>query len=337
VRDTAEGTPALVTGASGFIGRHLVRRLLSRNRCVIALAGSERSLEDLASPLLEIRAGRIEDEACCRELLTPGLAVFHLAAVRNQPKRSLDAFNRINVQASCALARACAEAGASVFVNVSTALVFGPGETPRREEDASGEGPADGGYVWSKRECARRVQEIGAAGLRVVTVYPGIVFGPDEKTHPNRVTSHIRSLLRTRVDWAIGGGGQRRNLVFVQDVVDGILLAESAGRDGRGYILGGENWSPRELNRAALAAAGASARARLSVPVALARFAARAADRMRRFPRAAGYERAVDTLSRPWCFSSERAGKELGYCCTPLREAVARTVQFLKAGADDRG
>ena len=339
MRDEIPGTecPALVTGATGFIGRHLVRTLLQQNRRVLALAGSPGQLDDLACPRLEILSGRVEDARSYRDHLTSDLAVFHLAATRNRPSAFIDRFRDTNVSACYALAEACARAGVAAFVHISSAVVFGGSGSPRTEEDGFSNDAAAGGYQWSRQQGCRRIQELAAAGLRVVTVYPTIVFGPDERTHPNRITNHLRTLLRTRIDWVVGGGAHRRNLVFVSDVVDGILLAESSGQSGQGYILGGEDWSPRELNRAALAASGKTALLHFSVPVALARLAARAADRIRRFPRAVGYEQAVDTLAREWCFNSRRAVDELGYRWMPIREGVRRTVEFLKAGADDRG
>ena len=141
-------------------------------------------------------------------------------------------------------------------------------------------------------------------------------------------------LLRNRIDWTVGGGTERRNLVLVSDVVQGILLAESAGRAGRGYILGGEEWAPRDVNRVSLEEAGKKPRLRVSVPLPLARTAARVADRIRGFPRAVGYEQAVETLAREWCCSSQRAENELGYRRTPVREGIRRTLDFLKAGED---
>ncbi len=326
---------ALVTGASGFIGRHLVRGLLARGRKVMALARSPGCLDDLASPRLEVLPARIEEIARFEGRLGSDVTVFHLAAARNAPSRSIDRFRDVNVTACCALAETCRRARIAVFVNISSAVVFGPGPAPRSEEGGFPDGAPPGGYRWSRQEACRRLEDIAAAGLRLVTVYPTIVFGPDDRTHPNRITGHIRALLRNRIDWTIGGGMQRRNLVLVNDVVEGILLAESAGRSGRGYILGGEDWTPRDVNRVSLQEAGKEALLRVSVPLSLALTTARAADRIRGFPRAVGYEQAVDTLARHWCFSSRRAEDELGYRPTPVREAIRRTVDFLKAGEND--
>lgn len=339
MRDEASGIegPALVTGATGFIGRHLVRALLRKDREVLALTRSPGELRDLAGPRLQVLTGCLEDPLSYQPRLCGELAVFHLAGVRNQPSASLERFRATNVSGCAALAGACARARVAVFVHVSSALVFGGGERPRTEADGFSTDAPDTGYEWSKQEGCRRVQELAGSGMRAVTVFPTIVFGPDERSHPNRVTSHVRTLLRTRIDVVVGGGGRRRNLVYVSDVVEGILLAEKAGRSGDGYILGGEDWSHRDFNRAALEAAGTTAVLRASIPLVCARLAARAADRVRGFPRAGGYEQAVDTLARDWCFDSRKAVDALGYRSMPVREGIRRTVQFLKASMHERG
>ncbi len=329
--------PALVTGATGFIGRHLVRALLGGDREVLALGRSPDALRGLVGPRLQILPGCVEDPASYRNRLNRDVAVFHLAAARNRPSAALDRFRETNVLGCGLLAETCARAQVAVFVHVSSAVVFGSGARPRTEADGFSTDAPAGGYQWSRQEGCLRVQELAASGLPAVTVFPTIVFGPDERSHPNRVTSGLRALLRTRADVVLGGGRCRRNLVFVSDVVDGILMAERSGAVGAGYILGGEDWSHRDLNRAALEAAGSSSLVRASVPLSCTRLAARAADRVRGFPRASGYEQAVETLARDWCFSSSRAVEALEYRWLPVREGVRRTVEFLKAGSNERG
>src|SRR5581483_1421491 len=103
---------------------------------------------------------------------------------------------------------------------------------------------------------------------------PSIVYGPDLPAHPNRITSEVRRLLKGGPRIWIGGGRQRRDLVFVDDVIRGILAAEERGGVGEEYLLTGEEISPRELAERALALAGARAGRVLPLPAAAARTAA---------------------------------------------------------------
>jgi nucleoside-diphosphate-sugar epimerase len=162
-----------------------------------------------------------------------------------------------------------------------------------------------------------------------VSLFPAIVFGPDAPGHPNRVTAHLRTLLRTGLDVVVAGGTQRRSLVYVEDVVQGLLLAETRARPGAELILGGDDVAPRELNRLALAMAGRPVRARLSVPLPLARAAAALADFSRGHSRRSGYASALSLLTREWCFSSRSAQREVGYSWRPLRTGLERTLRFI--------
>ena len=119
-----EGTEnAFVTGASGFLGQHLVLDLLSQCRQVFYLC-RRRTGEEPAG--IRIIDGALEDPESYRGSLNAGTTVFHLAAVRNRPGNGAAAMDRVNVTATLDLARAALRANVRRFVYVSTALVYGP-------------------------------------------------------------------------------------------------------------------------------------------------------------------------------------------------------------------
>jgi dihydroflavonol-4-reductase len=144
----------------------------------------------------------------------------------------------------------------------------------------------------------------------------------------------MRRLLSTRLEVRIGGGRQARNLVYVGDVVRGLLLAEERGLPGEELILGGEDVSPRDFSRLVLAQAGLKTRAVLPVPAGLARAVARIADKVRRFEDGCGYSSAVRTVCLAWRFSSQRARRRLGYEPLPLAEGIGRTLHWIQSGKE---
>jgi nucleoside-diphosphate-sugar epimerase len=336
--------PALVTGASGFLGRPLVAALLAAGRPVTALCRRPDDLAFLASAgRLRIVQGDLRDPSAWKPLLAPGLAVFHLAAARSLPGVTARELEEVNVGATLALARAAAEAGVARYVHVATALIYGPASEgrPRTEEDELQDRPGEAShfstYVRTRAAAVRAVRELARAGLRAVTVCPAVIYGPDAPGHPNRVTSEIRRLLRTRAEVRIGGGEALRDLVHVDDVVRGLLLAEERAAPGDELILGGEAASPREFARQVFGAAGARRRAALPVAAGLALAAARLADRLGGHDPGCGRTAAVRTLLLPWRFSSERARQRLGYRSTPLAEGLARTVRWVLSTGDEMG
>jgi dihydroflavonol-4-reductase len=189
--------------------------------------------------------------------------------------------------------------------------------------------------VLSKAEAVRGIRTLAREGLPAVTVCPSIVFGPDHPSHPNRITSEIRRLLRGGPRIWLAGGRQPRNLVFVDDVVRGLLAAEERGAVGEEYLLGGEEISPRELSARVLALAPARrgvalSGLTLSLPAGAASRIAGIVDRLRGYDPGGGYATAVETLRREWRFSSGKARRDLGYQPLPLVEGLARTVDGLR-------
>jgi dihydroflavonol-4-reductase len=320
---------ALVTGASGFLGRHLVRALLEAGRPVIALCRDSSALAALQSsqPSLRIVSGDLREPASYAPWLAAGTSVFHLAAVRNHPRARVRDMEEGNVRATAELARRSLEAGVGRFIQVSTVLAHGPSDVP--SEDA----PL-GAYAESKARADREVRRLAAEGLPAVIVRPAIVFGPDHPSHPNRVTSEIRRLLRQRVIRVVAGGRQARNLVYVEDVVRGLLAADAArhcGAMGEEYVLGGEEIAPRDFGRLVLSLAGLRPAATLSLPAGPALALARTADRLRGSDTGSGYAIAVQVLLHEWRFSSDRAARDLEYRPLSVAEGLARTIEWLRA------
>lgn len=309
----------LVTGASGFLGRHLVRALLDAGREAVALSRS--GLPGLQSPALRIITGDIRDSDSYAPWLGPGTTVFHLASVRNHPRTRARELDEINVHATAELARRSLEAGVRRFVHVATALIHG----------AVGDGGAPfGAYAESKAKAVQEIQRQAGAGLPAVVVSPAIVYGPDHPSRPNRITSEIRRLLRRRVVRVVAGGRAARNLVHVDGVVRGLLAAEERGAVGEEYLLGGEEIAPRDFGRLVLSLAGLEPAATLSLPAGAALAAAWVADRLNRSDPGTGYAPAVRTLLREWRFSSDKAKRDLEYRPIPLSEGLRRTIEWVR-------
>jgi dihydroflavonol-4-reductase len=316
---------ALVTGASGFLGRHLIRALLDAGRSVVALSRDATALSDLRHPALRITLGDIRDPASYSPWLASGISVFHLAAARNQPHVRGREMEEINLRATAELARRSLDAGVARFVHVSTALIHGP---------ADGDGAPFGTYMESKARAVREIRRLAAAGLPAVIGCPAIVFGPDHPSHPNRITSEIRRLLRQRVLRVVGGGRQARNLVHVADVVRGLLAAERHGSVGEEYVLGGEEITPRDFGHLVLSLAGLRPLATLALPATPLIAMARVADRIRKAEPGTGYTTAAQVLLREWRFGSDRARRDLEYRPLPLAEGLAQTINWVRASND---
>lgn len=172
---------------------------------MVALCRRPGGLASLQHPDLRIAAGDLRDPAFYTPLLRPGISVFHLAGARNQPRVQVREMEEVNVEATLTLARRAAESGAGRFVHAATALIYGPsnGEVLSEQDDLDS---CTSAYARSKAEAVRGIRQLAREGLPAVIVCPTIVFGPDHPSHPNRVTSEIRRLLRGGLRGGRGSG-----------------------------------------------------------------------------------------------------------------------------------
>jgi len=318
-----------LTGATGFIGRHLLTTLLEQDRSVIALCRSKNSLREFKNPLLKVVEGSLEDYRSYESVLKDTKTVIHLAASRNTIGISLSDLLETNVKATLNLARSSQKAGIDKFIYISTALLHPRLDKPGNRNNIKLPDKLENNYLLSRRKVLDDLNSMVDIGFPLITISPTIVFGPDYPDHPNRITKHIRNLRRFRFDIVIRGGSNVRNLVYIDDVVYGIIEAEKYGKTGETYILGGEEISHRQLNMTVLKISGQKPLFSISVPEPVAIGTARVLDLFWGYEKGSGFEAAVNMLLTDWFFSTKKAKKDLNYTPLPISQAISRTITHI--------
>jgi nucleoside-diphosphate-sugar epimerase len=299
---------AFVTGASGFIGGALTRRLVGEGWDVSALARSERS----AAAVRELGAGAVKgdlDDAGAMAAGAKGCDVaFHCAAHLGEWGDPSD-FERVNVTGTANAVRAAADAGVPRFVHVGTEAALMHGEPLVNVDETAPLQPDSSALYPRTKARAERVARDGGA----VVVRPRLVWGVGDTTILPALADAVR---RGRFAW-IGGGGHRTSTTHVDNVVEGLLLGARKGEPGEAYfVTDGEPQVFREFVTRLLATQGIDAPAR-SLPRGLAAGLARMGE---------GAWRALPLPGQPpitrlafWLASQEctidisRARRDLGY------------------------
>lgn len=316
---------ALVTGAGGFIGAHLVSAL--------AAAGAEVRAFDLDPPAevpagVEPIAGDLLDPAALAAAIEGCGAVFHLAAVYSFSRAEAAAMQRINVEGTRMLLEACARGGGGRrVVHTSSCSTCGP--VPGRPATERDEPPAFElavPYKRTKVEGERLALRAAQEGLDVVVVNPTTPVGPGDR-RPTPTGKMVADVARGRARAYLAGG--YLNIVAVEDVARGHLLAHERGVSGERYLLGGENLSMREVFAAVARAAGRRP-PRLGVPWRLADGAARIAGAtlgaVGREPKLLVHDE-VRLARHPMTFDDAKARRRLGYRSRPAAEALAEAAR----------
>jgi dihydroflavonol-4-reductase len=316
---------ALVTGAGGFIGAHVVSAL--------AAAGAEVRAFDLDPPAevpagVEPLAGDLLDPAALGAAIEGCDAVFHLAAIYSFSRSQAAAMQRINVEGTRVLLEACARGGERRrVVHTSSCSTCGP--VPGRPATERDEPPAFElavPYKRTKVEGERLALRAAQDGLDVVIVNPTTPVGPGDR-RPTPTGKMVADVAQGRARAYLAGG--YLNVVGVEDVARGHLLAHERGGSGQRYLLGGENLSMREVFAAVARAAGRRP-PRLGVPWRLADGAARIAGAtlgaVGREPKLLVHDE-VRLARHPMTFDDAKARRELGYQSRPAAEALAEAAR----------
>jgi dihydroflavonol-4-reductase len=303
---------ALVTGATGFVGAAVARALLAAGSQVCALVRASSDRTNLQSLSVEIAVGDLTDRASLDRALVGCDAVFHVAADYRLGARVPGELYQNNVEGTRNVLEAARAAAVKRVVYTSSVATIGLPADGSPGDETTPVALADmiGHYKRSKFLAEQIVLNAGKSGLPVVVVNPSTPIGPgDVKPTPTGriVLDAARGLTPAYVDTGL-------NIVHVDDVAAGHLLAYERGRIGERYILGGANMTLLEVLTQIAQLVGRSApRIRLPhaaiLPIA---FVAEAFSKVSGRPTRISVE-SVRMARKRMYFSSAKAERELGY------------------------
>jgi dihydroflavonol-4-reductase len=320
----------LVTGATGFVGSAVARALLADGRRVRVLLRRSSDRRNLAGLAVEEAIGSLEDSASLAAAVEGVGVLYHVAADYRLWVRDPDAMYAANVTGTERLMTAALAAGVRRIVYTSSVATLGLSENGAPADEASASTLDDmiGPYKRSKFLAEEAVKGlVRERGLPAVIVNPSTPIGPrDVKPTPTgrMIVEAASGRMPAFVDTGL-------NLVHVDDVAAGHLMAERHGRIGERYILGGDDMSLHDI-LADIARLAGRAPPVVRLPIAAVWPVAIAAET---WGKATGSEPFVtrDGLRmarKKMFFSSAKAKRELGYRARPAGEGLAEAIAWFR-------
>lgn len=229
------GKTVLITGATGLLGKNTAIGVMKAGGRVRAFVRNPVRAGRLAELGAEIVSGDMGDPDSIRAAVQGCQAVFHFAGLLTEflPYRE---FHQINVEGTRLLAEAALDAGVERFLHVSTIAVYGMSTTGLIDE-SSPRIKSEQNYSDSKLEGERIILDLVTnRGLPAVVVQPAQVYGPGDESWTLGPIEKIRSGSMILVD----GGKGLLQPIYLDDVIEGILLAMRLGKEGQVYLLCGD-------------------------------------------------------------------------------------------------
>jgi dihydroflavonol-4-reductase len=323
------GGKTLVTGGTGFVGRAVVEELLAAGRPVRVLARNPNH-PALAGLAVEVAAGDLKDPESLKQALAGCTNLFHVAADYRLWVPDPATMYAVNVDGTRQLLTAAAAQGLARVVYTSTVGTLGnPGDgTPGTEETPVHLEDMVGHYKRSKFLAEAVALDFARQGLPLVVVNPSTPVGPWD-SRPTPTGQMIVDFIKRRMPAFLETG---LNLIHVQDVARGHLLAEAHGQVGEKYILGNENLSLSQIFHLLAEITGIPAPTVklpywpvLGLAYADEFFATYIRRRPPRMP-----VTAIRMAKKFMYFDNRKAIEYLGLSVTPVRQALADAVAWFQ-------
>jgi NAD+-dependent farnesol dehydrogenase len=306
----------LVTGGTGYLGRAVVTALTARGHHIVLFARTATGSGLPGRPI----DGDIRNADALHAAAQGCHAIVHMAALVSIWRRRPRDFDEVNVNGLRNVLAAARTSGVRKVVYTSSFLALPP---------------SDGGGVVQTNDYQRTkiaAEQVAAAaeraGVPLVRLYPGVVYGPGELTEGNLVGRLVRDHLRHRLPGLVG---PRRiwSYAYVDDVARAYVEAIERGRAGSQYRLGGENVPQIRVFEIVRELTGRRVPRR--IPCAVAEIVGVVEEARARLTGATPLltRGTVDIFRHDWALDSSAAARDLDYSITPLTAGIARLVAAL--------
>jgi nucleoside-diphosphate-sugar epimerase len=341
----------LVTGASGFIGVHLVHRLRARGDRVVCLVRATSRVDALRAAGAELIVGCVNDRAAINSAIARSKprVVFHLAGLVRA--NNLEDFMEVNSRGVESVAATCAEqVNPPVLLLVSSLAAAGPvvgGGGPKLERDA----PSPVSNYGRSKLAGEHAAKKYAAEVPITIVRPCVVFGPGDRA----VYEMFKPINRFNVHLVPRRGDRRVSFIAVEDLVELIVIGAERGErlvpseaegtvarngvksefQGCGlYFVAAESLSYVELGNAIARSLGRECPRTICLPGWILRVMGSCGDivsRMRNRPAWLNSDKVSEALAGSWTCSSEKARQQLGWSpAQPLADRLRETSHWYR-------
>jgi dihydroflavonol-4-reductase len=320
---------ALVTGATGFVGAAVARALIAAGWQVRVLARSGSDRSNLRELAVEVVEGDLNDPDSLQRALEGCLGLFHAAADYRLGARDPAQLYRTNVEGTRNILDAARMSGVARIVYTSSVATIGipPDGSPGNERTAVSLSHMIGHYKRSKYLAEEAVCDAARAGMSVVIVNPSTPVGPGD-IKPTPTGQLVLDAARGRMPAYVDTG---LNIVHVDDVAAGHLLAYERGRSGERYILGGDDLT-LQMILAQISRLVGRKPPRIRLPYAAVLPIAYLAEGFAKVSGRSGRVtlEGVRMSRKRMYFSSGKAVSELGYRWRPPLEAFDDAVRWFR-------
>jgi len=321
-------TNILITGGTGFIGIHLVKRLsnLGHNLKLLVRETSDISpFQGLKN--IEYINGDVRDIDSINKAVDNVDLIYHLAAYTKKWSKDKSIFEEVNIKGAENVAKVVLDKNKRL-IYISSFIALGATPTEPVDESHESEEGLLLDYAKTKFQAKKLMKEYIGKGLNVTMFYPGITYGPGDF---NVFGQMIHDITAKKFLGVPGKADKIGSFVYVNDVVNGLVsIIDRDDLSGEGFILGGENIVFNDWIN--LIAEIAGVKKPRHFPMSMGLMYARMYEAKTKLTKKMPYinRPTVKAMDYNWSYSSKKAIDKLGYKITPLRENMTKTIDWYK-------
>jgi dihydroflavonol-4-reductase len=318
----------LVTGATGFVGAWLVRRLTEQGETVHVLHRKSSNLEDLDGLNFVSKIGDVTDADSVSKACLDVDTVFHLAGVVGYSKTARPLMDQVNVGGTRNVVEAIKTGRKPKLIYMSSVVAVGASfdGKPLNEESPFNLSRLNLGYFETKKAAEDLVREASRKGqIEAVCLNPSTIYGAADAKKGSRKTQ--LKVAQGRFPFYTSGGV---SIVSVHDVIQAVLAAREKGRNGERYILSGENLTIKDVFTRIALLAGAKPPG-IYLPNLAVKAIGKIGDMLENMGRKGplNSENAWTALLYHW-FDNSKARAELNFNPRPAQDALKESVDWMK-------